>query len=64
MKGIIKKILALYSPQRISLGQEKGATMIEYALMVALIAIVATTAVKSVGTTVNTKFSSISSSLG
>jgi pilus assembly protein Flp/PilA len=39
---------------------EDGATMIEYALLVALIAIVVAAALVTLGTTVKTKFSSVS----
>jgi len=38
---------------------EKGATMVEYALMVALIAIVAITGATALGTAVDTKFSAV-----
>ncbi len=43
---------------------EDGATAIEYALIAALIAIVAITALGNVGTQVNTSFSRVASSLG
>jgi pilus assembly protein Flp/PilA len=39
---------------------EEGATMIEYALLVALIAIVVAAALITLGTTVKTKYSSVS----
>jgi pilus assembly protein Flp/PilA len=39
---------------------EDGATMIEYALLVALIAIVVAAALVTLGTAVKTKFSSVS----
>jgi pilus assembly protein Flp/PilA len=39
---------------------EEGATMIEYALLVALIAVVVATALVTLGTTVKTKYSSVS----
>jgi pilus assembly protein Flp/PilA len=45
------------------LGDECGATSIEYALIAAGISIVILTAVNSIGTTLNTKFTSVSSSL-
>ena len=38
------------------LGDEKGATMVEYGLMVALIAVICLTAVGLIGTNLNTKF--------
>ena len=36
--------------------EEKGATMVEYGLMVALIAVVVIAAVTAIGTQLNTKF--------
>ncbi len=39
---------------------EEGATMIEYALLVALIAVVVAVGLVTLGTTVKTKFSSVS----
>jgi len=41
------------------LKDEDGATMIEYALLAALISIVAITAITAVGTQVNTQFKAI-----
>ncbi len=43
---------------------EEGATMVEYALMVALIAAVCITAVTTLGTTLSAKFGAISTSVG
>lgn len=43
--------------------EERGATMIEYALMVALIAVVAITIVTQLGDNVTSTFSSMDSSL-
>jgi pilus assembly protein Flp/PilA len=42
---------------------EEGATMVEYGLMVALIAIVCITAVTTIGTSLNSIFSDIGNSL-
>ncbi|MFO1148336.1 MAG: Flp family type IVb pilin [Alsobacter sp.] len=42
---------------------QDGASLIEYALLVALIALVSIVAVTNIGTQVNTAFTSISSSL-
>jgi pilus assembly protein Flp/PilA len=42
---------------------EEGATMVEYGLMLALIAVVCLTAVTTVGTGAKTMFTSISASL-
>jgi pilus assembly protein Flp/PilA len=44
--------------------EEEGASMVEYALLVALIAIVAILAVAAVGTAVSNKFDTVSNSLG
>jgi pilus assembly protein Flp/PilA len=43
--------------------EQKGASMVEYALLVALIALVALAAVKGLGTQISGNFSSISSEL-
>jgi pilus assembly protein Flp/PilA len=43
---------------------QKGATMVEYALMVALIAVVAVSAVTVIGTSAKAKFNSVVTSLG
>jgi pilus assembly protein Flp/PilA len=42
---------------------ERGATAIEYGLIVALISVVIITAVSTIGTNLNTKFTRISTSL-
>ena len=42
---------------------EEGATMVEYALMVALIAAVLVTAVTSLGTNISAKFTSVSNTI-
>mgnify|MGYP001147952824 CR=1 FL=1 len=44
--------------------EEDGATMVEYALMVALIAAGAITVVTGLGTAINTKFSDVSTAVG
>ena len=43
--------------------EEEGATMVEYGLMVALIAVVCIAAVTLVGTAINGKFETVSSSV-
>ena len=43
---------------------EEGATMVEYGLMVALIAIVVIVAVALIGTNLNTTFSTVAESVG
>jgi pilus assembly protein Flp/PilA len=42
---------------------EEGATMVEYGLLVALIALVALGAVKAIGTNLSTLFNSVATSL-
>ena len=42
---------------------ERGASMVEYGLLLALIAVIAIVAVKALGDSVSTKFSSVNSSL-
>jgi pilus assembly protein Flp/PilA len=49
--------------KKMSVKKQKGASLVEYALLVALIAIVAIVAVRSVGNSVSTQFSSINSNL-
>ena len=44
--------------------EQEGATMIEYALLVALIAIIALAAVRYLGNNVSRQFSNISKSIG
>ena len=46
------------------LSEEDGATMVEYALMVALIAAAAITAVTALSTALNGKFTTVSSAVG
>jgi len=46
-----------------SLNRQKGATMVEYAIMVALIAVVAIAAVSLLGTNVSGTFNSVAGSL-
>jgi pilus assembly protein Flp/PilA len=43
---------------------ERGASMVEYGLLLALIAVIAIVAVKALGTSVSTKFSAVNSDLG
>ena len=44
--------------------KEKGATAIEYGLIAALIAVAAISAMKGVGSTLNTTFSNVSTQMG
>ena len=43
--------------------KEKGASLVEYALLVALIAVVAIVAIQAIGTSVSTQFSTVGSAL-
>jgi pilus assembly protein Flp/PilA len=42
---------------------ERGASMVEYGLLLALIAVIAIVAVKALGTSVSTKYSQVNSNL-
>jgi pilus assembly protein Flp/PilA len=42
---------------------ERGASMVEYGLLLALIAVIAIVAVRALGTSVSTKFSSVNSAV-
>jgi pilus assembly protein Flp/PilA len=46
------------------LSEDRGATAVEYALMVALIAVVIILAVTFIGTSASTKFSQVGSAVG
>lgn len=59
----MKKLIPMYVKMQSILKDEKGATMVEYALMVALIAVVCLAAVTGVGTAANGKFQSIATAL-
>jgi len=56
-------MLALWTKVTSWIQDEKGASMVEYALLVVLIAIVALVAVRLAGTQVSTTFSEIGSGL-
>ena len=56
MKNLMQKMKGLTK-------KEQGATMVEYAIMVALIAIVAIAMIRGVGQSVNNTFSTINSEL-
>ncbi|MGA9060131.1 MAG: Flp family type IVb pilin [Terracidiphilus sp.] len=55
--------LALYVKLQSLMNREEGQDLVEYALLVALIALAVITGVKNVATAVNTVFNTISSSL-
>jgi pilus assembly protein Flp/PilA len=56
--------LTLYVKLQTLVAREEGQDLVEYALLVALIALAAITGVSKVATAVNTVFTNISSSLG
>ena len=56
-------MLALWTKVNSWMREDKGASMVEYALLVVLIAIVALVAVRLAGTQVSTTFSEIGSGL-
>jgi pilus assembly protein Flp/PilA len=56
-------MLALWTKMTSWVHEDKGASMVEYALLVVLIAIVALVAVQLAGTQVSTTFSEIGSGL-
>lgn len=59
----MKKLIPMYVKMQSMLKDEKGATMVEYALMVALIAVICVAAVGAVGTATDTTFDTIVASL-
>jgi pilus assembly protein Flp/PilA len=56
-------ILKTWLEARFHADGERGASMVEYGLLLALIAVIAIVAVKALGDNVSTKFSSVNSSL-
>lgn len=60
MMWLTEMFLRMFTPRE---GEDEGATMVEYGLMVALIAVVCILAVTSVGTGVRATFEGIAGSL-
>lgn len=56
-------ITKLYVAAQVALSNKKGAAMIEYALLAALISIVAVTALGTIGTGVSTKFAAVANAI-
>jgi pilus assembly protein Flp/PilA len=56
-------ILKTWLEAKFKTDDERGASMVEYGLLLALIAVVALVAVKALGDNVSTRFSSTSASL-
>jgi len=59
MKALVPMYVKMQSRIESMLNNEEGATMVEYALMIALIAAVAITAVTLVGTNVTAEFNKV-----
>jgi len=57
-------MLAMWTALKTRFESEEGASLVEYALLVALIAIVALVAISAVGTAVSSNFDSIATTLG
>lgn len=56
-------ITKLYVAAQVALANKKGAAMVEYALLAALIAVVAVGTITNLGTAVNAKFNSLVTSI-
>jgi pilus assembly protein Flp/PilA len=56
-------LLKLYVKAQVLMSDERGQDLIEYALVVALIALAATVGMKSVATSINAAFTSIGTKL-
>ncbi len=55
----MKKMKEIFSKMQSTLKNKRGATMVEYALMIALIAIVAAVGAKTLGGNINTQFGAV-----
>ena len=56
-------VLKTWIQAKFNVDGERGASMVEYGLLLALIAVIAIVAVRALGSSVSTKFSSVTSSL-
>ena len=56
-------VLKTWLQAKFNADAERGASMVEYGLLLALIAVIAIVAVKALGDNVSTKFSSVNSSI-
>jgi pilus assembly protein Flp/PilA len=56
-------ILKTWIEAKFNRDAERGASMVEYGLLLALIAVIAIVAVKALGTSVSTKFSAVDSGI-
>ena len=57
-------VLKTWIEAKLNVTDERGASMVEYGLLLALIAVIAIVAVKALGTGVSEKFSEVNSNLG
>jgi len=60
---MIVLVTKLYVAAQVALANKKGAAMVEYALLAALIAVVAVGTITSLGTAINTKFNTLVTSI-
>ncbi len=60
----MKTVIAPWIKARIDAKSDLGASLVEYALLVALIAVVCIVGITFLGTRANSKFSNVGSSLG
>ena len=56
-------VLKTWIQAKINADSERGASMVEYGLLLALVAVIAIVALKALGTNVSAKFSTVSQSL-
>ena len=57
-------VLKTWIQAKLNVQNERGASMVEYGLLLALIAVIAIVALRNLGNSVSTKFSTVSTSLG
>jgi pilus assembly protein Flp/PilA len=56
-------VLKTWLQAKFNMDSERGASMVEYGLLLALVAVIAIVALKALGTNVSTKFDTVSTSL-
>ncbi len=56
-------VLKTWLQEKFNTDSERGASMVEYGLLLALIAVIAIVAVRALGDSVSTKFSTVNSNL-
>jgi pilus assembly protein Flp/PilA len=59
----VRKELSMFAALKSLIRDDEGATMVEYGLLIALIAMVALVAVKALGTSVSTLFNTVAGSV-